>query len=232
VPAGKATFAFDYDAPFHQGPDGMFRVKVGADWYSWTQFESIDGRAAYPAFDQPGYKQPFTVTAAHAQGAGRRHQCARDLGHAGRRAGCPPFRRQRAAAHLSAGDDGRPLRGRQGRGAPTPQRAQPLPLRVVSTKENADKLGFALENSKQIVAHLENYFGQSFPYPKLDQISAPIMGGAMENAGADLYQDKLLIVTDKDSTEDKREFGMVVAHELAHQWFGDLVTPPGGTTSG
>ncbi|WP_343609159.1 hypothetical protein [Novosphingobium sp.] len=62
VPAGKATFAFDYDAPFHQGPDGMFRVKVGADWYSWTQFESIDGRAAYPAFDQPGYKQPFTVT--------------------------------------------------------------------------------------------------------------------------------------------------------------------------
>jgi aminopeptidase N len=40
----------------------MFRVKVGSDWYSWTQFESIDGRAAYPAFDQPGYKQPFTVT--------------------------------------------------------------------------------------------------------------------------------------------------------------------------
>jgi aminopeptidase N len=40
----------------------MFRVKVGDQWYSWTQFESIDARAAYPSFDQPGYKQPFTVT--------------------------------------------------------------------------------------------------------------------------------------------------------------------------
>jgi aminopeptidase N len=58
------------------------------------------------------------------------------------------------------------------------------------------------------------------------------MPGAMENAGADLYQDNLLVLDDHATTGQKREFGMVVAHELAHQWFGDLVTPPGGTTSG
>jgi aminopeptidase N len=62
IPAGQATFAFDYDAAFQDGPQGMFRVKVGDQWYSWTQFESIDARAAFPSFDQPGYKQPFTVT--------------------------------------------------------------------------------------------------------------------------------------------------------------------------
>ena len=62
LPAGPVTFAFDYDAEFNQGPAGMFRVKVGEDWYSWTQFQSIDARAAFPGFDEPGFKVPFTVT--------------------------------------------------------------------------------------------------------------------------------------------------------------------------
>ena len=62
LPAGPVTFTFDYDAPFESSPAGMFRVKVGDDWYSWTQFESIDGRAAFPSFDEPGFKTPFTVT--------------------------------------------------------------------------------------------------------------------------------------------------------------------------
>jgi hypothetical protein len=66
----------------------------------------------------------------------------------------------------------------------------PLPLRVISTKPNAGKLDFALDGTKGIVSHLENYFGQAFPFPKLDQITAPIMPGAMENAGADLYEDR------------------------------------------
>src|SRR5579863_7401090 len=62
LPAGPVTFRFDYDAGFQDGPQGMFHVHVRNDWYSWTQFESIDARAAYPGFDQPGYKQPFAVT--------------------------------------------------------------------------------------------------------------------------------------------------------------------------
>ena len=62
LPAGKVTLKFDYEASFQTAPAGMFRVKVGEDWYSWTQFESIDGRAAFPSFDEPGFKTPFTVT--------------------------------------------------------------------------------------------------------------------------------------------------------------------------
>jgi aminopeptidase N len=225
LPAGNATFAFDYDAPFHDGPDGMFRVKVGDDWYSWTQFESTDARAAYPAFDQPGYKQPFTVTlrtpkglvaVSNAPETSVTQEGGLDVHHFAATAPLPTY-----LLAMMVG----PFTVAKGEVPPTPQRAQPLPLRIVSTKENTGKLDFALENSKQIVAHLENYFGQSFPYPKLDEISSPIMGGAMENAGADLFQDGLLVVQDKDSTSRKREFGMVVAHELAHQWFGDLVTP-------
>jgi aminopeptidase N len=225
LPAGAATFAFDYDAPFHEGPDGMFHVKVGQDWYSWTQFESIDARAAYPSFDQPGYKQPFTVTlrtpkglvaVSNAPELSVDHQGEVDVHHFAPTAPLPTYLLAMMVGPFAVASGEAPV---------TPQRDHPLPMRIISTKQNADKLTFALENSKQIVAHLENYFGQSFPYPKLDQITAPIMGGAMENAGADLYQDTLLILDDHASTAQKREFGMVVSHELAHQWFGDLVTP-------
>src|SRR5690606_12127552 len=62
LPAGAVTLAFDYAAKFNDGPAGLFRVKVGDDWYSWSQFESIDARAAFPSFDQPSFKTPFTVT--------------------------------------------------------------------------------------------------------------------------------------------------------------------------
>ncbi|MGI4948194.1 MAG: M1 family aminopeptidase, partial [Janthinobacterium lividum] len=75
------------------------------------------------------------------------------------------------------------------------------------------------------VSLLERYFGQSFPFPKLDQIGSPVMPGAMENAGADIYGDGILFVDRTATTRNKQVFGMVVAHELSHQWFGDLVSP-------
>ena len=225
LPAGPVTFTFDYDAPFENSPAGMFRVKVGDDWYSWTQFESIDGRAAFPSFDEPGFKTPFTVTLRTKPGqvavsnAPEISKLLENGLEVHRFAPTLPLPTYLVAMMVG------PFAVVEGVVPPTPQRAAPLPLRIVSTRQNADKLAFALEGSKGIVAHLEDYFGQPFPYPKLDQITSPIMPGAMENAGADLYNDAILVMDDKASTDQKRTVGMVVAHELAHQWFGDLVTP-------
>jgi aminopeptidase N len=225
LPAGPATFAFDYDAAFGDGPAGMFRVKVGSDWYSWTQFESIDARAAFPSFDEPGFKQPFTVTLRTPSGLKAvsntpelsvRQEAGFDVHQFAQTLPLPTY-----LVAMMVG----PFAIAEGAVPPTPQRAQPLPLRIVSTKENAAKLAFALEGSKGIVTRLENYFGTAFPYPKLDQITSPVMPGAMENAGADLYQDALIVMDENATTGQKRNFGMVVSHELAHQWFGDLVTP-------
>lgn len=225
LPAGKTTFAFDYDAPFGEGPAGMFRVKVGEDWYSWTQFESIDARAAFPSFDQPGFKVPWTVTLRTPEGlkavSNAPEVKTETAGGMTVHSFAPTLPLPSYLVAMMVG----PFVTLEGAVPPTPQRAAPLPVRIVSTKENAGKLSFALEGTKGIVEHLEAYFGQSFPYPKLDQITSPIMPGAMENAGADLYADGILIMDDKASTAQKRTFGMVVAHELAHQWFGDLVTP-------
>lgn len=225
LPAGRVTLVFDYDAAFQNDPAGMFRVKVGDHWYSWTQFQSIDARAAFPGFDEPGFKTPVTVTLRTPPGltaVSNAPEVSKTL-EAGyevhRYAPTLPL-----PTYLMAMMVG-PFAVLEGTVPATPQREQPLPIRIVTTQQNKDKMTFALEGTKGIVTHLESYFNQAFPYPKLDQITTPILPGAMENAGADLYADPLLILDEGAPTSQKRAFGMVVSHELAHQWFGDLVTP-------
>lgn len=225
LPAGLVNLTFDYDAPYSNAPAGLFRVKVGDDWYGWSQFQSIDARAAFPGFDEPGFKTPFTVTLRTPPGqmaVSNGPEVSNKL-----EGGLDVHRFQPTLplpTYLVAVMTG-PFAAVSSEVAPTPQRGTPLALRVISAKPNADKLSFALEGSKPIVARLEEYFGEAFPFPKLDQISTPILPGAMENAGADLYNDAILIMDDKASVSRQRQFAMVVAHELAHQWFGDLVTP-------
>ena len=225
LPAGPVTLAFEYDAPFSSSPAGMFRVKVADEWYSWTQFQSIDARAAFPGFDEPGFKVPFTVTlrtkpgqmaVSNAPQVSTTREGELDVHRFAPTLPLPTY--------LMAFMVG-PFSSVSGTVAPTPQRSWPLPIRIVTTKPNGAKMDFALQGTKGIVTHLERYFGQAFPYPKLDQITTPILPGAMENAGADLYNDSILIMDENATTGQKRTFGMVVAHELAHQWFGDLVTP-------
>ncbi|MBB4857317.1 hypothetical protein HNO88_000624 [Novosphingobium chloroacetimidivorans] len=225
LPEGAATLVFDYDAAFGDTAAGMFRVRVDGDWYSWTQFQSTDARAAFPSFDQPGFKTPFDVTLRTPAGLTAVSNAPElPLTREG------PFDVHRFAptaplpTYLVAMMVG-PFVTQEGNVAPTRQRADPLPLRIVSTRQNAARLDYARENSAQIVRLLEDYFGEAFPYPKLDQITTPILPGAMENAGADLYRDDLLIMDRNAPLAQQQEFGRIVAHELAHQWFGDLVTP-------
>jgi hypothetical protein len=155
IPAGQATFAFDYDAAFQDGPQGMFRVKVGDQWYSWTQFESIDARAAFPSFDQPGYKQPFTVTlrtpkgmmaVSNAPEVETTDDGAMTVHRFEQTAPLPTYLVAMMVGNFAVA---------KGEVPATPQREKPLPLRIISTQQNKDKLSFALENSKSIIAHLE-----------------------------------------------------------------------------
>lgn len=225
LPAGRVTLVFDYDAAFGSGTQGLYHLDVDKQWYAWTQFESIEARAAFPSFDEPGYKTPFTVSITTKPG----FTAVSNAPEASTRKAGELVRHQFAVTKplptylvaLVAG----PFATASALIPPTPQRSTPMPLGVVGTKPNAGQLDFALKESGKIVSLLENYFGQPFPFPKLDQIGSPIMPGAMENAGADIYGDSILFLDEKDSSERKQAFGMVVAHELAHQWFGDLVTP-------
>lgn len=226
LPAGRATLSFDYDAPFAENPTGLFRVGVEGEWYVWSQFQSIDARAAFPSFDQPDFKAPFTVTLRTPPGM----MAISNAPEAGAEATAQGVTIHRfeptlpLPTYLVAIMVG-PFAHLASVVPPTPQREQPLPLRIVATRPNADSLAYASHGSTQIIGLLEDYFGERFPFPKVDQISSPILPGAMENAGAILYRDDLLVMDHKAPIPQQREFGMTVAHEIAHHWFGDLVTP-------
>jgi aminopeptidase N len=225
LPAGAATLVFDYDGAFGSSASGLYRIKVADRWYSWTQFESIDARAAYPSFDEPGFKTPFTVSILTKPGdvaVSNAPEAKVTRVGAMERHDFEPTRP--LPTYLVALVTG-PFVHTKGAVAPTPQRGAPLPLGVVATRAQADKTAYVLAETPRIVGLLESYFGQPFPFPKLDQIGSPVMPGAMENAGADTYGDGIIFLDPGATTGRKQEFGMVVAHELSHQWFGDLVTP-------
>ncbi len=226
LPSGQpVTLMFEYEAGFNDSAQGLFRAQVAGRWYSWSQFQSIDARAAFPGFDQPSFKTPFSLTVrtppglmavGNAPQTGTTREGGMDVHHFAPTLPLPTYLVAVMVGPFTSVAE--PVR-------PTAQRASPLPLRVISTAQNAGRLDFALKASQDIVVLLEDYFADAFPYPKLDQITSPLMPGAMENAGADLYNDAALVMEEAAPVEDKRRLGMYVAHELSHQWFGDLVTP-------
>jgi len=99
-------------------------------------------------------------------------------------------------------------------------------IRVIATKGKAEWGRYALESTAQILQYYNDYFGVPYPLPKLDQIAIPGgFGGAMENwGGITYYESALLFDPKKSSAATRQRIYEVIAHETAHQWFGDLVT--------
>ncbi|MBC7881773.1 MAG: M1 family metallopeptidase [Anaerolineae bacterium] len=99
-------------------------------------------------------------------------------------------------------------------------------MRVVTTAGKQETGRYALNSLKKILPFYNDYFGQKFPLPKLDMIAIPGgFGGAMENWGGITYNETALLFDPANSSQQTKErVFIVVAHEVAHQWFGDLVT--------
>jgi alanyl aminopeptidase len=227
VPAGTGTLRFEYSGPFGKAGAGLYKSVIAGDAYAFTQFQPIEARRMCPGFDEPGFKTPFDiavttrvanavvgntpVTGEQPAGDGlKRVQLATTLP-------LPTYLIALAVGPLDI-VDGPPV-------PPNGARKMPLPLRGVATRGKGPRLKYALENTHAMVLYLEDYFGVPFPYPKLDLIASPDFGGGMENAGAIIYGDPRILLAEDASVADRRGFGGIHAHELAHQWFGDLVTP-------
>ncbi|HSR63995.1 MAG TPA: M1 family aminopeptidase, partial [Xanthomonadaceae bacterium] len=109
--------------------------------------------------------------------------------------------------------------------APNGERANPVPLRGVAAQGQGGKMHYSLAHTPEIVRALEDYFGIPYPFAKLDNVAAPdFWAGAMENAGLIVYRDSLMFPDETSAVSRRQSFWGVSAHELAHQWFGDLVT--------
>jgi hypothetical protein len=109
---------------------------------------------------------------------------------------------------------------------PSRLRTAPLPVRAVTVMGKSDASRYALMETPPLVRALEDYFAAPFPYPKLDLITPPnFLAGGMENAGAITYTERGILLGPRPSVSQQRYFKLLHAHEVAHQWFGDLVTP-------
>ncbi len=105
-------------------------------------------------------------------------------------------------------------------------RQRPLKLRGIALKGKGEDYKFALRETPKIIEKLEEYFAYEYPYDKLDVIAVPdFRAGAMENVGAITFREWYLLMDEKTAAADQtRLFYLVMAHELAHMWFGNLVT--------
>jgi len=223
--AGDHTLTLRFTGKINQQGQGLFymhyqeqgsgarKIMLG------TQFEATDARRFFPCWDEPAFRARFQLSAVVPESW---------LG----------------VSNMPIESEKRVGGGKEVRFAPTPPMSSylnvfvageldviesqigPTQVRVIATKGKAELARYALEASAQILRYYNDYFAVPYPLPKLDQIALPGgFGGAMENWGAITYFESTLLFDPKNSSgETKQGVYKVLAHEMAHMWFGDLVT--------
>jgi aminopeptidase N/puromycin-sensitive aminopeptidase len=220
IPPGKASLRIAFDGVLAKQLRGLYLSKTPKRKYAVTQFEPTDARRAFPSFDEPAMKSTFDITlvvddgdTAISNGAIASDTPAGAGKHAIR------FRTtQKLSTYLVAllvGDFQCVSGG-----------VDDIPIRVCSVPGMQDLGKFAVSAAEASISFYDKYYGIKYPFGKLDLIAIPdFEAGAMENAGAITFRDTALLLDDTHASEErKRGVAGVIAHEIAHQWFGDLVT--------
>jgi aminopeptidase N/puromycin-sensitive aminopeptidase len=220
VPAGHARLAIAFTGILNDKLRGFYLSKTATRSYAVTQFESTDARRAFPCFDEPALKATFDVSLTVDAGdtvisnTNMIGDTPADAGKHTQVFATTPKMSTYLVAFL-VGDF-----------ACTKGKSDDVPIRVCSTPDKVELTKFAVKAAEHYLHYYDDYFGIKYPMPKLDLIGIPdFEAGAMENFGAITYRETELLVDDKDSSiNSKKSVAVTVAHEMAHQWFGDMVT--------
>jgi tricorn protease interacting factor F2/3 len=184
-----------------------------------SQFEAADARAAFPCFDEPSFKATFDITMVVDKNLTAISNMPIKSQSSSKGKKKIQFQRTPVMScyllYLSVGKYD-VASGNLGK----------LKINVVTVPGKKKLTSLALDYAKKFVAFYQNYFGIDYPLPKLDLLAIPdFSAGAMENWGAITFREIALLCDDKNvSVSVKQRIAEVIAHELAHQWFGDLVT--------
>src|ERR1700720_1470888 len=205
---GRGLFFVDY--PTGQGVKRMLSSKL----------EPADARRIFPCWDEPAFKATFALTvtvprnflAVGNMPVAREEPVAPDLKQV---AFAPTPKMSSYLFVFAAGELERLTAETDG-----------VTVGVVTTAGKREQGRFALENAVKLLDYYNDYFGIKYPLPKLDLIAVPGgFGGAMENwGGITFFESRLLFDPATNAETAQRGIFGILAHEMAHQWFGDLVT--------
>lgn len=221
IPAGNAKIEIQYTGILNDQLRGFYLSKTPKRNYAVTQFEPTDARRAFPSFDEPAMKATFSTTLIVDRGdtaISNANIISDKPGptpdkHTVRFATTPKMSTYLVAflvgdfQCVSGSSDG-------------------VPIRACATPDKVQLGAYAVQAAEFFLHFYNNYFGIRYPMPKLDMIAIPdFEAGAMENFGAITYRETALLVDAKTgSIGAKKIVAVDVAHEMAHQWFGDMVT--------
>ena len=223
---GPIEFAAEFEGELNDALKGFYRSTFTGDdgtehTIATTQFQSTDARRAFPCWDEPDMKATFDVTlvvepkfTAVSNGA--------EVSRSDRDGGLVAVRfaeTMKMSTYLVAFVVG-PLEISE------PAFHGEVPIRIVHRPGQGHLTTFALEVAVHALAYFEEYYGIAYPTDKLDMIALPDFAmGAMENLGCVTYREILLLVDPEKATQPElQNVADVINHELAHMWFGDLVT--------
>ncbi len=203
---------------------GFYRSKyVTVDgktkYLATTQFEAADARRAFPCWDEPSAKATFDITIiAHKQFTAISNMPIQSKKKTGSKIIYTFVQTPVVSTYL--------IYFGVGEFEYLVSKIGKTQIRVVTTEGNKSKGRFALNLAKKLLVSYESYFGIAYPLPKLDLIAVPdFAAGAMENWGAITFRETILLYDSKTSSTNTKQFiAEVISHEIAHQWFGNLVT--------
>jgi alanyl aminopeptidase len=215
---GRYELYVEFNNNFNEDGVGLFRTEMEGENYVASQFEAIDARRAFPCFDEPGFKFPWqlTMTVPRTLTAitntpeisvteqGDSKTVVFDT--------TPPLSSYLIAVVVGPYEM-------------VPIEGMSIPGHVAVPRGKSHLAAAALETTPPLLAYLEDYFGQPYPFKKLDLVAVNMaFDGAMEHPGAITYADFFLLLDENAATSQRSTLIKITAHELAHQWFGNLVT--------
>jgi len=221
---GEYTISMDFEGPITKNMDGVYPAFFEDDGVKKelvaTQFESHHAREAFPCVDEPEAKATFQLTLSHPKDeialSNTLPENETASGNvATTKFGATPIMSTYLLAFVVGELESREAKSKSG-----------VTVRTFATKNQIEHTAFALEEAVAYMDFYEEYYDIPFPLEKCDFVALPdFASGAMENWGLITFREQGLLLDDKlTSLSTKQYVSLVVAHELTHQWFGNLVT--------
>jgi puromycin-sensitive aminopeptidase len=226
LPVGKSQLLIEFTGELNDKLRGFYRSQYedsdgNQRYLASTQFEPTDARRAFPCWDEPAVKAIFDITLVIPKDSVAisnmpiETKTETNYGLNAFHFAITPLMSTYLLVFVVGDLDFIEQQTNNG-----------TLIRVWATRGKEHQGQYALDASMNLLDYMNNYFGIPYPLPKLDHIAIPdFAAGAMENWGAITYRETALLVDDKNSSAGTRQIvSAIIAHEMAHMWFGDLVT--------